>query len=110
MTSFQRPRHELSSTSNRAAERHFGVLDQARGYGKTVIATDSGLVGWFTRRDRLGPLLRSLSSASINAAIDEAFELSGNGPALPQSETDELLARDTVNHFKKIVQTASMSG
>ena len=87
-----------------------GVLDQARRYGKTVIATDSGLIGWFTRRDRLGPLLRSLSSASINAAIDEAFELSGNGPALPQSETDELLARDTVNHFKKIVQTASMSG
>ena len=92
---------------------HYGmsdVLAQARRYGKTVIATDSGLIGWFAKRDRLGPLLRSLSAASINAAIDEAFELSGNAPSAPQSDADEsLLARDTVDRFKKIVQTASMS-
>ena len=92
---------------------HYGmsdVLAQARRYGKTVIATDSGLIGWFAKRDRLGPLLRSLSAASINAAIDEAFELSGNAPSAPQSDADELLlARETVDRFKKIVQTASIS-
>lgn len=93
-------------------KRHYGmsgVLAQAHRYGKTVIATDSGLIGWFTKRDRLGPLLRSLSARSVNAAIDEAFALEGVCRSTPRSSSDDLLAGDKVNHFKKIVQTTLTS-
>ncbi|RDU97605.1 glycosyltransferase [Trinickia dinghuensis] len=91
---------------------HYGmssVLAQACRYWKTVIATQSGLIGWFAEREGFGPLLPDLSAASINAAIDEALELSGSARAASQSESDELLARDTVHHFKKIVRTALTS-
>ncbi|MGG1947855.1 group 1 glycosyl transferase [Trinickia sp. NRRL B-1857] len=93
-------------------KRHYGmsgVLAQAHRYGKTVIATDSGLIGWFTKRDRLGSLLRSLSARSVNAAIDEAFALDGICRSTPRSNSEDLLAGNTVNHFKKIVQTTLTS-
>jgi hypothetical protein len=95
-------------------KRHYGmsgVLAQAHRYGKTVIATDSGLIGWCAKRDGLGPLLRNLSARSINTAIDEAFELGGThrGGAL-QWDGAEPVSSDTVNHFKKIVQTTLASG
>jgi hypothetical protein len=93
-------------------KRHYGmsgVLAQANRYGKTVIATDSGLIGWFAKRDGLGPLLRSLSARSVNAAIDEAFALEGICRSTPRTSSDDLLAAGTVNHFKKIVQTTLTS-
>lgn len=94
-------------------KRHYGmsgVLAQACRYGKTVIATKSGLIGWFVERDRLGPVLPDLSAASINAAIDEALALSSSARAGFQLESEVLPAADTVNYFKKIVQTALTSG
>ena len=84
------------------------VLTQARRYGKTVIATDSGLIGWFTERDGLGPLLPELSATAINEAIDEAFILNESPRIAFEGET--LLTSNTVDHFKKIVQTALASG
>jgi O-succinylbenzoate synthase len=75
-----------------------------------VIATKSGLIGWFVERDRLGPVLPDLSAASINAAIDEALGLSSSARAGFQLESEVLPAADTVNYFKKIVQTALTSG
>ena len=85
-----------------------GVLAQANRYGKTVIATGSGLIGWFAERDRLGPLLPNLSAASINAAIDQAFELSGSARAA--YEHQEMLGSNSVSHFKQIVQTTLAGG
>ncbi|MGN6232726.1 MAG: glycosyltransferase [Trinickia sp.] len=94
-------------------KRHYGmsgVLAQARRYGKTVIAAQAGLIGWFAQRDGLGPLLPDLSASSINAAIDEALELCGSARAASQFESCERLTTDTVDHFKKIVRTTSTSG
>ncbi|PMS17225.1 group 1 glycosyl transferase [Trinickia dabaoshanensis] len=94
-------------------KRHYGMsgaLAQAHRYGKTVIATDSGLIGWVTKRDGLGPLLRNLSARSVNAALDEAFTHGAARRAVSHWNGADAVAGDTVNHFKKIVQTTLTSG
>ncbi len=93
---------------------HFGmsgVLVQAYRFGKPVLATREGLIGWFTRHDRLGPLLGDLSIGAVNAAIDEAFAPAfGHRQPLEGGGAEKLLARNTVANFKKTLQSALAGG
>ena len=88
---------------------HYGmsaVLVQAYRYGKTVLASPFGLIGWFTKHDRLGPVLEDLSTPAINAAIDEVFARAGERGPLHEPDGHKLLAAHTVSNFKKTVRSA----
>src|SRR5260370_16192863 len=50
-----------------------GVLVQAYRFGKPVIATADGLIGWFCQTGELGPVLDDLSPEAIARAIEEVF-------------------------------------
>jgi glycosyltransferase involved in cell wall biosynthesis len=85
-----------------------GVLVQAYRCGKTVLASAFGLIGWFTKHDRLGPVLEDLSIPTINAAIDEVFANGRTEGRAQRSERqgDELLAQHTVSNFKDTMRSA----
>ncbi|SMG44349.1 glycosyltransferase [Paraburkholderia susongensis] len=78
-----------------------GVLVQAYRFGKPVIATEDGLIGWFSRRCALGPILGDLSTASIGKAISEAMTSWPHAPDTVPAARDELLSRHTLGQFKE---------
>ncbi|WP_144110205.1 glycosyltransferase [Paraburkholderia sp. BCC1886] len=79
-----------------------GVLVQAYRFGKPVIATEDGLIGWFSRRCELGPILSDLSSASIGRAITETMT-SWPHPHDDGASTgrEDLLSLHTLVQFKQ---------
>ncbi|SAL48394.1 Glycosyl transferases group 1 [Caballeronia terrestris] len=79
-----------------------GVLVQAYRFGKPVIATADGLIGWFCRTGELGPVVDDLSVASINRALDVV--LAGVPHATPGAQ--HLLERNTLSQFKKTLRQA----
>ncbi|MFL9897491.1 glycosyltransferase [Paraburkholderia fungorum] len=78
-----------------------GVLVQAYRFGKPVIATEDGLIGWFSRRCELGPILSDLSSASIGRAITETMTSWPHAPQTIPSAREDLLSRHTLGQFKQ---------
>ena len=78
-----------------------GVLVQAYRFGKPVVATADGLIGWFCRTGELGPVVDDLSVTSINRAFDKVFEQRPKAPA-----RDHLLERNTLSHFKQTLRQA----
>lgn len=78
-----------------------GVLVQAYRFGKPVIATEDGLIGWFSRRCELGPILSDLSSASIGRAITETMTSWPHTPQAMPSAREDLLSRHTLGQFKQ---------
>ncbi|MFM0161593.1 glycosyltransferase [Paraburkholderia sediminicola] len=78
-----------------------GVLVQAYRFGKPVIATEDGLIGWFSRRCELGPILHDLSSASIGHAITETMTSWPHAPQAVPAEREDLLSRHTLRQFKQ---------
>ena len=94
-----------------------GVLVQAYRFGKPVIATADGLIGWFCRDGQLGPLLEDLTPASITQAIDalaqqwrdernECSERSERSDGAVKARTESLLARNTLDQFKRSFRQA----
>jgi glycosyltransferase involved in cell wall biosynthesis len=79
-----------------------GVLVQAYRFGKPVIATADGLIGWFCRTGELGPVVQDLSVASINRALDLVFETSPERA----TRTPHLLERNTLSEFKQTLRQA----
>ena len=86
-----------------------GVLVQAYRFGKPVIATADGLIGWFCRDGTLGPVIDDLSPASIAAAIEKVLA-HGTVPAdraqAPEGSHERLLERNTLAQFKRTLQEA----
>ncbi|SIT42894.1 Glycosyl transferase group 1 [Paraburkholderia ribeironis] len=78
-----------------------GVLVQAYRFGKPVIATEDGLIGWFSRRCELGPILGDLSCASIGNAITETMTSWPHAPDTVPAAREELLSRHTLGQFKQ---------
>jgi glycosyltransferase involved in cell wall biosynthesis len=79
-----------------------GVLVQAYRFGKAVVATADGLIGWFCRTGELGTVVDDLSVTSINRAFDKVFEeRPAAAPAGPH-----LLERNTLSHFKQTLRQA----
>jgi glycosyltransferase involved in cell wall biosynthesis len=79
-----------------------GVLVQAYRFGKPVVATADGLIGWFCRTGELGPVIEDLSVTSINRAFDKVFE--ARATAAPSGQ--HLLERNTLSHFKQTLRQA----
>lgn len=79
-----------------------GVLVQAYRFGKPVVATADGLIGWFCRTGELGPVVEDLSAASINRALDQVFK-----PAKQAADKQpHLLERNTLSEFKQTLRQA----
>lgn len=78
-----------------------GVLVQAYRFGKPVIATEDGLIGWFSRRCELGPIMSDLSCASIGKAITETMTSWPHAPDTIPSAREDLLSRHTLGQFKQ---------
>ena len=85
-----------------------GVLVQAYRFGKPVIATADGLIGWFCRDGQLGPRIDDLSRASIAQALGELARRWRDGAAPPRAD-ESLLARNTLEQFKRSFQQAVMA-
>jgi glycosyltransferase involved in cell wall biosynthesis len=81
-----------------------GVLVQAYRFGKPLIATADGLIGWFCRNGELGPVLDELSSDSINQALDTLLVQDWQRPGTANGP--HLLERNTLAHFKQSLQSA----
>ncbi|WP_371826735.1 glycosyltransferase [Caballeronia sp. SBC1] len=79
-----------------------GVLVQAYRFGKPVVATADGLIGWFCRTGELGPVVDDLSVTSINRAFDKVFEARPAGGVAGS----HLLERNTLSHFKQTLRQA----
>lgn len=86
-----------------------GVLVQAYRFGKPVIATAEGLIGWFCRDGTLGPVIDDLSPRSIAAAIETVLT-QGAGTVdraqAPEGSHERLLERNTLAQFKRTLQEA----
>ena len=87
-----------------------GVLVQAYRFGKPVVATADGLIGWFCRTGELGPVVEDLSVAAINRAFDQIFDgrmgaVTGavNGAVV---RAPHLLERNTLSDFKQTLRQA----
>jgi glycosyltransferase involved in cell wall biosynthesis len=78
-----------------------GVLVQAYRFGKPVVATADGLIGWFCRTGELGPVIEDLGPASINRALDDVLARR----ARPQLK-GHLLERNTLSQFKETLRQA----
>ena len=86
-----------------------GVLVQAYRFGKPVIATADGLIGWFCRDGRLGPRIDDLSPESIAHALDviaQRWSGEAGGASLATPANENLLARNTLDQFKRSFQQA----
>lgn len=87
-----------------------GVLVQAYRFGKPVIATADGLIGWFCRDGRLGPRLPDLTPASIATALEALAQWwsddDAKAPMPPIRDADCLLERNTLEQFKRSFQHA----
>jgi glycosyltransferase involved in cell wall biosynthesis len=78
-----------------------GVLVQAFRFGKPVVATADGLIGWFCRTGELGPVIEDHSPAAVNRALDDV--LARRVRTLPAGH---LLERNTLNQFKETLRQA----
>ncbi|MDR5855159.1 glycosyltransferase [Caballeronia sp. LZ062] len=78
-----------------------GVLVQAFRFGKPVIATADGLIGWFCRTGELGPVIDDLTPASINRALDDVLARRKR-PVV----AGHLLERNTLGQFKETLRQA----
>ncbi|HTH59791.1 MAG TPA: glycosyltransferase [Paraburkholderia sp.] len=84
-----------------------GVLVQAYRFGKPVIATADGLIGWFCRDGQLGPRIDDLTPASIALALDAlSRRWSGRAAGEATPVRDSLLERNTLDQFKHSFQQA----
>lgn len=82
-----------------------GVLVQAYRFGKPVLATADGLIGWFCRGRDLGPVMDDLSVTAIGRALDQlAQPPAANATAGSRAH---LLARHTVTEFKLTLRQAA---
>jgi glycosyltransferase involved in cell wall biosynthesis len=79
-----------------------GVLVQAYRFGKPVVATADGLIGWFCRTGELGPVVDDLTAPTINRALDAV--LAGAPRATPGAQ--HLLERNTLSQFKQTLRQA----
>jgi glycosyltransferase involved in cell wall biosynthesis len=78
-----------------------GVLVQAFRFGKPVVATADGLIGWFCRTGELGPVIDDLAAGSINRALDDVLARRAR-PLLK----GHLLERNTLSQFKETLRQA----
>ncbi|WP_244815431.1 glycosyltransferase [Caballeronia sp. Lep1P3] len=78
-----------------------GVLVQAFRFGKPVIATADGLIGWFCRTGELGPVIDDLAPSSINRALDDVLARRTRPVA-----AGHLLERNTLGQFKETLRQA----
>ncbi|GAB7548504.1 glycosyltransferase [Cupriavidus sp. CuC1] len=84
-----------------------GVLVQAYRFGKPVIATTDGLIGWFCQGQELGPVLEDLSGPAIQRALDQlSWPVAATAPSA-ESARAHLLARHTLNEFKQTLRRAA---
>jgi glycosyltransferase involved in cell wall biosynthesis len=84
-----------------------GVLVQAYRFGKPLIATADGIIGWFCQDGELGPVIDDLSIDSINQALDIVL---APGGVSPRTSADHLLEHNTLGHFKQTLQSAIRRG
>jgi glycosyltransferase involved in cell wall biosynthesis len=85
-----------------------GVLVQAYRFGKRVVATPEGLIGWFCAGGMLGPVLDDLSPEAIARGIEAASaETGGAGARTITGSHGALLARNTLNGFKRTLLDAA---
>lgn len=82
-----------------------GVLVQAYRFGKPVIATADGLIGWFCRTGELGPVLEDLSPEGINRAIDRVMKRCDESGGVIAAKS-HLLDRNTLAQFKQTLRQA----
>ncbi len=85
-----------------------GVLVQAYRFGKPVLASADGLIGWFCRDGALGPLLDDLEPATIARAIGtlaQSWRERAPGAGIARADA-HLLARNTLDQFKQTLQNA----
>lgn len=80
-----------------------GVLVQAYRFGKPVIATADGLIGWFCRGGGLGPVIDDLEPASIIGAVNAVFARNRTEGVAAHGQ---LLERNTLEQFKRTLQEA----
>jgi glycosyltransferase involved in cell wall biosynthesis len=83
-----------------------GVLVQAYRFGKPVIATADGLIGWFCQTGELGPVVQNLKPDTIAFAIEEVLFSRHHGRNPGHSEREHLLERNTLSQFKLTLQQA----
>lgn len=86
-----------------------GVLVQAYRFGKPVLATADGLIGWFCRGRDLGPVMDDLSAAAIGRALDQLAQAppAATAAAAGAGSRAQLLARHTVTEFKMTLRRAA---
>jgi glycosyltransferase involved in cell wall biosynthesis len=84
-----------------------GVLVQAYRFGKRVIATSEGLIGWFCAEDAFGPVLDDLSPPSIAAAVDRAFAPQRSVDTPKAGPRGSLLEHHTLDAFKRTLRDAA---
>lgn len=91
-----------------------GVLVQAYRFGRPVVATAEGLIGWFCHGGQLGPLLDDLAPQTIGSAIEAAFAHASEdeprsadaAPSTPHDRHARLLERNTLEQFKRTLREA----
>jgi glycosyltransferase involved in cell wall biosynthesis len=83
-----------------------GVLVQAYRFGKPVIATADGLIGWFCRNGELGPVIDELSVREINRALDRVFSDDDVSAGAVRGPRGHLLDLNTLGEFRKTLQRA----
>lgn len=84
-----------------------GVLVQAYRFGKPVIATTDGLIGWFCQGQELGPVLEDLSGPAIQRALDQLSRPVAAPAPQAASARAHLLARHTLSEFKQTLRRAA---
>ncbi|WP_084687725.1 glycosyltransferase [Paraburkholderia oxyphila] len=83
-----------------------GVLVQAYRFGKPVVASADGLIGWYCRDGSLGPLLDNLDPATIARALEALAVLWNRDAPAVQPAQSNLLSRNTLEQFKRTLQAA----
>lgn len=85
-----------------------GVLVQAYRFGKRVVATSEGLIGWFCAGGTFGPVLDALSPEAIARGIDEALAQAARvGERASAGPHGALLERNTLDAFKRTLRDAA---
>ena len=85
-----------------------GVLVQAYRFGKRVVATSEGLIGWFCAGGAFGPVLDALSPGAIARGIDEALAQAARvGERTSAGTHGALLERNTLGAFKRTLREAA---
>jgi glycosyltransferase involved in cell wall biosynthesis len=83
-----------------------GVLVQAYRFGKPVVASADGLIGWYCRDGVLGPLLDNLEPATISRTLDALAAYWSAEPGAARPVGENLLSRHTLDQFKRTLQDA----